>query len=90
VDWAETSAEVIDGADIIWSIGNLSAADLAALRPGQLLMGLLTPYASAEHATALAATGATAFAMELLPRISEPRAWTSSPARGRPPGTSAC
>ena len=70
VDWAETSAEVLRRADIIWSIGNLSAEDLAALRPGQLLMGLLTPYASAEHATALAATGATAFAMELLPRIS--------------------
>lgn len=70
VDWAETSAEVLRRADIIWSIGNLSAEDLAALRPGQLLMGLLTPYASTEHATALAATGATAFAMELLPRIS--------------------
>ncbi len=70
VDWAETSAEVIARADIVWSIGNLSAADQASLRPGQLLMGLLTPYASAEHVTALAATGVTAFAMELLPRIS--------------------
>lgn len=70
VDWVDTSAEVIAGSDIVWTIGNLSDADAAALRPGQVLMGLLTPYASAEHATALAAKGVTAFAMELLPRIS--------------------
>ncbi len=70
VDWADTSADVIAGSDIVWSIGNLSAADEAALRPGQVLMGLLAPYSSAEHATALAQRGVTAFAMELLPRIS--------------------
>ncbi|MBB1493876.1 NAD(P) transhydrogenase subunit alpha [Propioniciclava sp. MC1595] len=70
VDWVDTSAEVIAGSDVIWTIGNLSAADQAALRPGQVLMGLLTPYASVEHATALAEKGVTAFAMELLPRIS--------------------
>lgn len=70
VDWVDTSAEVIAGSDVIWTIGNLSDADRAALRPGQVVMGLLTPYASAEHANALAATGATTFAMELLPRIS--------------------
>ena len=65
VDWADTSADVIAGSDIVWSIGNLSAADEAALRPGQVLMGLLAPYSSAEHATALAQRGVTAFAMEL-------------------------
>lgn len=70
VDWAQTSAEVIAGSDIVWSITNLSDADEAALKPGQLLMGLLAPYSSAEHATALAQRGVTAFAMELLPRIS--------------------
>ena len=70
VDWVDTSAEVIAGSDVIWSIGNLSAADQAALRPGQLLVGLLTPYAGFEHVNALAESGVTAFAMELLPRIS--------------------
>lgn len=70
VDWVDTSAEVIAGSDVIWTIGNLSDADEQALRPGQLLMGLLQPYASAAHAEALAARGVTAFAMELLPRIS--------------------
>ncbi|WP_206079797.1 NAD(P)(+) transhydrogenase (Re/Si-specific) subunit alpha [Propioniciclava coleopterorum] len=70
VDWAPTSAEVIAGSDIVWTIGNLSDADAAALKPGQVLMGLLTPYAGAAHATSLAERGVTAFAMELLPRIS--------------------
>ncbi len=70
VDWVDTSAEVIAGSDVIWTIGNLSEADRAALKPGQVLMGLLTPYAGVKHAQALASTGATAFAMELLPRIS--------------------
>ena len=70
VDWVDTSAEVIAGSDVIWTIGNLSEADRAALKPGQVLMGLLTPYAGVEHVQALASTGATAFAMELLPRIS--------------------
>lgn len=70
VDWADSSAEVIAGSDIVWSIGNLAPADEAALKPGQLVMGLLTPYASAAHATSLADRGVTAFPMELLPRIS--------------------
>ena len=70
VDWVDTPAEVVAGSDVIWSIGNLSADVEDALRPGQLLMGLLAPYSSAEHASKLAAQGVTAFAMELLPRIS--------------------
>ncbi|MFP5415536.1 MAG: NAD(P) transhydrogenase subunit alpha [Actinomycetes bacterium] len=70
VDWAVTSADVIGRSDIIWSIGNLSDADEAALRPGQVLMGLLQPYSSAERALSLARRGVTAFALELLPRIS--------------------
>ncbi|MDO5535327.1 MAG: NAD(P) transhydrogenase subunit alpha [Propionibacteriaceae bacterium] len=70
VDWVDTSAEVIAGSDVIWTIGNLTDADRAALRPGQVVMGLLTPYAGVDHVEALAATGATTFALELLPRIS--------------------
>ena len=70
VDVAETTAEVIAASDIVWTIGNLTPDAEAALRPGQVLMGLLQPYSSAEHARSLAARGVTAFAMELLPRIS--------------------
>lgn len=70
VTFVETAREVVDRSDIVWTIGNLDPALTDALRPGQLLMGLLAPYSSAERASALAATGVTAFAMELLPRIS--------------------
>jgi len=70
VDWADTTAEVLAGSDVVWSIGNLAPADEDALRPGQVLMGLLQPYSSADHALGLARRGVTAFALELLPRIS--------------------
>lgn len=66
----DTSREVVEASDIIWSIGNLAPEVEDALRPGQLLMGLLAPYSSGEHALKLARQGVTAFAMELLPRIS--------------------
>ena len=65
-----SAREVVAASDIVWTIGNLSPEAEDALRPGQVLMGLLAPYSSAEHATKLAAQGVTAFAMELLPRIS--------------------
>lgn len=70
VTWAGSTAEVLASADVIWTINGLDPAAEAHLRPGQVLMGLLHPYASAEHATRLADAGVTAFAMELLPRIS--------------------
>jgi H+-translocating NAD(P) transhydrogenase subunit alpha len=44
-------------------------ADLTALRRGQILVGLLDPLASPETVKEIAATGAAAFAMELMPRI---------------------
>ena len=44
-------------------------ADLALLRPGQVLIGFLRPLGSAETVGEIAATGATAFSVELMPRI---------------------
>lgn len=70
VTFVDTAREVVEASDIVWTIGNLTPEAEDALRPGQLLMGLLAPYSSAEHATKLAGQGVTAFALELLPRIS--------------------
>jgi len=70
VDWAETSADVMARSDIVWTVGPLSASDEAATRPGQLVIGMLAPWSDAASATALAGRGVTAFALELLPRIS--------------------
>lgn len=70
VTWVGSTAEVLDAADVVWTINGLAEQAEGRLRPGQVLMGLLQPYASAEHARRLADAGVTAFAMELLPRIS--------------------
>jgi NAD(P) transhydrogenase subunit alpha len=45
------------------------AADLALLRPGQILIGFMRPLGSAETLKEIAATGAIAFSVEMMPRI---------------------
>ncbi len=45
------------------------AADLALIRPGQALIGFMRPLGSPETLTEVAATGAIAFAVEMMPRI---------------------
>ncbi len=68
--WVDTTEEVLAAADVVWVIGPPTDAVIAALRPGTVLMGMLQPYASAERVRALQEREITAFAMELLPRIS--------------------
>ena len=68
--------EVFERADIIVQVRGYVAnpgagrADLGYLRAGQVVVGLLDPIASPEAAAELAQLGVTAFALELLPRIS--------------------
>ncbi len=68
--------EVFERADIIVQVRGYGAnpgagrADLSYLRAGQVVVGLLDPIASPEAAAELAQLGVTAFALELLPRIS--------------------
>src|SRR5262245_36000359 len=52
--------------DIVLKVQRPQATELSLLRRGSLLIGLLSPH---EGMADLAATGATAFALELLPRI---------------------
>jgi len=67
-------AAVFAQADIIVQVlshganDNNGANDLPLLRRGQVLIGFLRPLASAETVRQVAQTGATAFAMELMPR----------------------
>lgn len=49
--------------------GEVAAADLAALKPGQVVIGLCDPLGRPEALTPWAARGITLFALELLPRI---------------------
>ena len=68
--------EIFAQADIILQVQSFgsnnenSEADLASLRSGQLVIGMMDPLASPQAAQAVAEKGATAIALELVPRIS--------------------
>lgn len=68
--------EVIASADIILYVRGLGAnidrgrADLDTMRHGQVVVGLLDPLGSPEEVKEFSGKGVTAFALELLPRIS--------------------
>lgn len=69
-------AELFASADIILQVQSFgsnnenSESDLALLRKGQLVVGMMDPLASPQAAQAVADKGATAIALELVPRIS--------------------
>jgi H+-translocating NAD(P) transhydrogenase subunit alpha len=61
--------DVYRDADVVLKVRAPSADELAQMRAGQILIGLLQPH-NTEGIAALTAKGLTAFAMEALPRIS--------------------
>ncbi|MDI3514300.1 MAG: H+-translocating transhydrogenase subunit alpha [Rhodocyclaceae bacterium] len=67
VDSAEALAAA---ADVVFCVQAPPASTIAAMRPGSVLCGMLQPWASAERAQQLVDGQITAFALELLPRIS--------------------
>jgi NAD(P) transhydrogenase subunit alpha len=67
-------AEATWGADAVLRVAVPSAAEIGRLRSGQLLIGHLAPWTSAETNVALAAAGVTSFAMEAIPRITRAQA----------------
>jgi NAD(P) transhydrogenase subunit alpha len=68
-------AQVFQQADIIVQVlchgsnDRTGRADLRLLRPGQVLVGFLRPLGSVDTLQEIADTGASAFAVELMPRI---------------------
>lgn len=66
-DIANSGTEVINHSQIITTVNDLPAATTDSLTSGQIVIGMLDPYRSTQLDT-YAAKGATAFAMELLPR----------------------
>jgi NAD(P) transhydrogenase subunit alpha len=59
--WAE--------ADILLTVQPPAVGDIGKIKEGATLIGFLQPYSNAEGVKALAARQVTAFAMELMPRI---------------------
>jgi NAD(P) transhydrogenase subunit alpha len=72
---AVDEAECLKDADVVLKVQRpLSAAEggpdeLALMKSGAMLIGILAPYAAKDQVAAYAAQGVNAFAMEFLPRI---------------------
>ena len=56
--------------DVVVKVATPTAEEIARLRPDSVLIGFLQPLTAGEAIRAIAATGATSFAMEAIPRIS--------------------
>ncbi|HZC29109.1 MAG TPA: Re/Si-specific NAD(P)(+) transhydrogenase subunit alpha [Gaiellaceae bacterium] len=70
--YAESGATLVDDAfdaDGIVKVRKPTDAEVARLREGQLLIGLLEPLVDTERIERLSARGVVAFAMESIPRI---------------------
>ena len=70
VAFAATQAAAWKDAQVVLTVGPPALEAVAELPEGTVLIGMLQPYASRERLAALNARRITAFAMELLPRIS--------------------
>ena len=60
--------EAISGADVLLKVRRPSVDEVKALKPGALVIAGLNPYDDRAGIEALAATGASVFAMEFMPR----------------------
>jgi NAD(P) transhydrogenase subunit alpha len=71
---ARVEAEVLGRADVVLKVQPPTSAEIGAIKEGATLIGFLQPYFNREGIQALAARKITAFAMELMPRITRAQA----------------
>lgn len=67
---AANGAEACAGADVVVKVRVPDLDEIAHMRDGAVLVGLLNPFNRSTELAACAKRGVTAFALELLPRIS--------------------
>lgn len=67
---AHLDPEALSKADVVIKVQPPTREEAARLKEGAVLIGLLAPYSNAEGIQALAGRRVTAFALELMPRIS--------------------
>lgn len=72
------SRDDVFAADLVVQVrvmsGDPESPDLARLRPGQVVVGMVAPFAQPEVVQAVAGKGATLFSLELVPRITRAQA----------------
>jgi NAD(P) transhydrogenase subunit alpha len=66
---ARVEPQVLGQADVVLKVQPPSAGEIASIKEGATLIGFLLPHSNFAGIQALAARKATAFAMELMPRI---------------------
>src|SRR5881396_3686344 len=66
---ATVAAGAVKDADVVLKVRRPAAAELAAYKKGALVIAIMDPYGNETALKALADAGVTAFAMELMPRI---------------------
>jgi NAD(P) transhydrogenase subunit alpha len=71
---AKSDEEAVASADIVLTVRRPDLAVVKVMKKGAALIGMLDPFADAEGLEALAKTGVSLFAMELMPRITRAQA----------------
>jgi NAD(P) transhydrogenase subunit alpha len=66
---APDAPATVRDADIVLRVRRPAAGELAGTKPGAAVLAIMDPYGQTEALQAIAAAGETAFAMELMPRI---------------------
>jgi NAD(P) transhydrogenase subunit alpha len=71
---AAVGADAMTNADIVLKVRRPNEAELAGCKPGALVVAIMDPFGNDAALAAMAKAGITAFAMELLPRITRAQA----------------
>jgi NAD(P) transhydrogenase subunit alpha len=66
---AKSDADAVSDADVVFSVRRPPLSLAESMKKGAALIGMLDPFSDADGLDALAKTGVSLFAMELMPRI---------------------
>ncbi len=66
---ATVTKDAVTGADVVLKVRRPQASELPRLKKGAMVIAIMDPYGHEDALQAMASAGITAFAMELLPRI---------------------
>jgi NAD(P) transhydrogenase subunit alpha len=71
---ATVTSDAVKDADVVLRVRRPTASELASCKKGALVIGIMDPYGNEAAVKAMADAGVTAFAMDLMPRITRAQA----------------